>query len=233
MPLSNPHLQLFSKSYGFHWFCLESKTHLWVPSLCLIALLFVPHVIFYFCPALTNPCSTVKFISWNALLTGHPLHADSQCLPTAHRICSKLLDLAPKTPCNVFPGCALYSSQTDTVIPNSYIALSFIMLFSWSGRQLFTPLAIPQPFLCCLCFSIFNPSFGAISPSMKSFFNLSYVRRLVSSSACSVLYVSSSTSLTLSCGHRRMWTYPSLPNRLYSPWHQGLYYCSFLYLTCI
>lgn len=135
MPLSNPHIQLFSKSYVSH-----------CPTL-----LTIPCVLFYVNPTLMNSYSTVKFIFWNDLLTGQ---SSAYCLPTACRIWFKLLSLAPRALGNVFPHRALCASHTEIATPKNYTALSASHCFSWPGRQHLTPPNLHQHFFCCLCFSI-------------------------------------------------------------------------------
>lgn len=108
---------------------------------------------------------------------------------------------------------------------SNYTALSYAVLLIWKT----TPysLAIHPALFCCLYLLIVNPSFGAITTSMKPFFSVKYVRSLVSLNAFSILCVCSSTSLTLFSSHICTWTYCSLPIRLCNPWYQGLYLAPF------
>lgn len=131
IPLSNPHIWLFSKSYRFNCFTFRSKTS--SGSLFCVLLLYSSYLTLYYFlywPHMNKSMLSCQVHFLKCSLTGQSPTCWLSMPPPTYRIWSKLISLAPKALCHVFPNCALCPSQTT---------LHCLMLFYWSGRQLLTP----------------------------------------------------------------------------------------------
>ena len=127
--------------------------------LCFVALLFLPSLIFYIGPIWTNPRSIVEFLSWNAFLTGQSPTCWFSLPLTAYRTWSKLLILAPKALCRVFPNSVLWPTL-------------HVVFCCFTNLEDNPSLSRYMPSFCCLYVLKVNPPFGVLSTSMKPFLNL-------------------------------------------------------------